>query len=133
MEQRKGKQPQQRSVGIAHEGVDDIDERGGVAKAEDENAKGKEQSHDEMCHLAQAFIVRTLADVYAERCGESRQRTVNGGERCGKDAYKEEYGNVLDGIAYKVMIGIVRYMPLELAARTIGYLQGKTKNKNNDV
>ena len=106
VKQCKRKESQQRTVGVADQGVDDVDEGTGVAEAEDKDAQGKEHGHGEMGHFAQALVIGPLADVYAEGCGEGRQRTVNGRERCGQYAEKEYYRNVLQGITYEQVIGI---------------------------
>ena len=80
VEQGKREKSQQRTVGVADKGVDDIDEGIGLAEAEAEDAQGKEHGHGEVRPLAQTLIVGPLADVYAESGGQGCQRTVNSRE-----------------------------------------------------
>ena len=106
VEQGEGEKSQQRTVGVSDEGVDDVDEGICLAEAEDKDTQGKEQRHNEVRRLAQAFVVGSLADVNAEGGGEGSQRTVNSRERCGQYAEKEDDRNVLQGISYEQVVGI---------------------------
>lgn len=47
----------------------------------------------------------------------------------GYKAYKKDKAYMIDGLSYKILISIVRHMPLEMAAKAIGYIQSKTKDK----
>ncbi|MBR4462800.1 MAG: SDR family oxidoreductase [Erysipelotrichaceae bacterium] len=54
-------------------------------------------------------------------------RTAKNAAKTGYDLYDSKKAYAIDGPAYKLIIGIARHLPLELCARTIGYLQSKTK------
>ena len=56
-------------------------------------------------------------------------RSVVDAAKTGYALFETNKPYLIDGLPYKIMISIVRHMPLELAARTIGYLQSKTKKK----
>ena len=106
VKQCKRKESQQRTVGVADKDVDDVDEGTGVAEAEAEDTQRQEQRHNEVRRLAQTLVVGPLADVYAEGCGEGRQRTVNGREGSCQYAEKEDDGNVLQSITYEQVVRI---------------------------
>lgn len=100
----------------------------------------REELKNDNIHVSVLCPAPTKTDFWKVANGETTSvydnlfaRTALDAARTGYDMFIKNKAFAIDGIAYKVMIGIVRYMPLELAARTIGYLQGKTKNKNNDV
>lgn len=58
-------------------------------------------------------------------------RSITDAAKTGYDLFETNKPYAIDGLPYKLMISFIRHMPLELAARTIGYLQSKTKNKTN--
>ena len=62
---------------------------------------------------------------YAEEFARSSEDVA----KTGMKIIDENKAYAVDGLAFKIMIGIVRHMPIELAARAVGFIQSKTKNK----
>lgn len=78
----------------------------------------------------------TKSDFWKVANGETASVYDNVLSRTPVDAAKTGYAlfennkpYAIDGVAYKVLIGLVRHMPLELCARTVGFIQSKTKKK----
>ena len=99
----------------------------------------REELKNENIHVSVLCPAPTKTDFWKVANGETTSvydnlfaRTAADAADTGFKMFRQNKAFAIDGLAYKVMIGIVRYMPLELAARTIGYIQGKTKNRKND-
>ena len=99
----------------------------------------REELKNDNIHVSVLCPAPTKTDFWKVANGETTSvydnlfaRTAADAADTGFKMFRQNKAFAIDGLAYKVMIGIVRYMPLELAARTIGYLQGKTKNRKND-
>ena len=56
-------------------------------------------------------------------------RTITDAAKTGYELFETNKAYAIDGYPYKLMISLVRLMPLELSARLMGYLQSKTKKK----
>jgi len=59
-------------------------------------------------------------------------RTVNDAAKTGIKLFEKNKAYSIDGLPYKVLIEMARIMPLELCAKTIGYIQRKTKGASNE-
>ena len=78
----------------------------------------------------------TRSDFWSVANGETASVYDNILSRKPSDAAKTGYRlftsnkpYLVDGIAYKLMIGFVRHMPLELCARAVSFFQSRTKKK----
>lgn len=56
-------------------------------------------------------------------------RTSKDAAKTGFDMFSENKAYAIDGITYKILIGLIRHMPLELVAKYLGKIQAKTKKK----
>ena len=56
-------------------------------------------------------------------------RTSEDAAKTGYDMFIKNKAYAIDGLAYSALIQLVRHLPLELAARAVGYIQSKTKQK----
>lgn len=78
----------------------------------------------------------TKSDFWTVANGETAAVYDNLFARTGKDAARTGYDMFIknkpyavDGLPYKLIIQVVRHLPLEMAARAVGFLQSKTKKK----
>ena len=100
----------------------------------------REELKNDNIHVSVLCPAPTKTDFWKVANGETTSvydnifsRSPEDAAKTGYDMFEKNKAYAIDGLAYKFMIGIVRYMPLELAARTLGYIQSKTKDKKNDV
>lgn len=56
-------------------------------------------------------------------------RSATDAAKTGYSIFENNKAYEIDGYPYKFMIALVRHLPLELAARAIGFVQSKTKSK----
>lgn len=56
-------------------------------------------------------------------------RTCEDAAKTGYEIFEKNKAYAIDGKAYKFIIGAARLMPIELAARAVGFIQSKTKHK----
>ena len=89
-EESEGKESQQRAIGVAHNGVDGIDERRGVDHPDQQDAGHEEYAHGYMYPTPQTFVGRSAADIDAVAGSECRQSRVGRREGCRYDAQREE-------------------------------------------
>ena len=80
-EQAKGKETQQWSIGIRHDGVDGVYQRRMVKLMEQEDKKHKQNADSQVSALTQALIVCPTLDIHTVTGGERRQGRVGTGER----------------------------------------------------
>lgn len=57
-------------------------------------------------------------------------RTSEDAAKTGYNVMKNNKLYSIDGIPYKILIGIARILPVEFVAKVIGFIQSKTKEKN---
>ena len=58
-------------------------------------------------------------------------RTATDAAKTGYELFTSNKPYAIDGVPYKILIGFVRHMPLELCARAVGFVQSKTKKKKD--
>ena len=58
-------------------------------------------------------------------------RTPAQAAAAGMKMYEENRPYAVDGLTYKLLIGVARHLPIELCARAVGFIQSKTKQKKN--
>lgn len=56
-------------------------------------------------------------------------RTTTDAAKTGYEMFELNKPYAIDGLAYKLLIGFARHLPLELCARLVGLVQSKTKKK----
>ena len=59
-------------------------------------------------------------------------RTATDAAKTGYELFTTNKPYLIDGLPYRIMIGFVRHMPLELCARAVGFVQSKTKKKKEE-
>lgn len=69
-EESEGEEPQQRTVGIAGDGIDGVDERRGVQGAEEKDEEHEEETHRDMRLLTEPLVACLTADIHAVARGE---------------------------------------------------------------
>ena len=57
-------------------------------------------------------------------------RTCEDAAKTGYEIFEKNKAYAIDGRVYRFMIGAARLMPIELAARAVGFIQSKTKHKS---
>ena len=57
-------------------------------------------------------------------------RTCEDAAITGYEIFEKNKAYAIDGMVYRFMIGAARLMPIELAARAVGFIQSKTKHKS---
>ena len=57
-------------------------------------------------------------------------RTCKDAAKTGYEIFEKNKAYAIDGKAYKLIIGAARLMPIELAARAVGFIQSKTKHRS---
>ena len=57
-------------------------------------------------------------------------RTSTDAAKTGYKLFEDNKAYAVDGLSFKVLVGIARVMPIELAARAVGFIQSKTKKEN---
>lgn len=60
-------------------------------------------------------------------------RTVENAASTGMKIIENNKAYEVDGLAFKILIGIQRHLPISLATKIIGFVQAKTKTKKNDA
>ena len=88
--QTKGKETQQRSIGIGHKDINGVYQGGGIHGAEQQDKEHKGKTHDEMCSFAQLLILRLLTDVHTIAGRQGCQRRIGTGERGCQNAEEKE-------------------------------------------
>ena len=97
----------------------------------------EELKHDNI-HVSVLCPAPTKSDFWTVANGETASVYNNIFARSSKDAAKTGYdmfiknkAYAVDGLPYKIMIQMVRHMPLELLARSVAFVQSKTKKRKN--
>lgn len=97
----------------------------------------REELKDDNIHVSVLCPAPTKSDFWKVAGGETTAvynnifaRTAQNAAKTGYELYESEKPYAIDGMAYKVLIGIARHLPLELAARSVGFLQSKTKKRH---
>ena len=89
-QQSEGKQTQQRAVSIADNGVDSINQTGGVDGFKHQDKQYKYHAHQHMNPLAEAFIPTLLQQIDATDGCQRRQGRVGTGERRSHNTENEQ-------------------------------------------
>ena len=94
----------------------------------------REELKDEDIHVSVLCPAPTKSPFWEVAGGETTAvynnifaRTAKNAARTGYGLYDSKKAYAIDGPAYKLLIAVARHLPLELCARTIGYIQSKTK------
>ena len=89
----EAEEPQQRTIGVACQTIDGVDDGAAAYNMEDGDAEGKGQGDCHMYAMADAKGLRGLyaillypQDIDADTGGQRRHRTIGAGERCGRNA-----------------------------------------------
>ena len=89
-EQSEGKETQQRTIGIATEDIDSINDTRGVDYTEDKNENDEECGYDQMYPLAQPLVIGTFEEVDTHARREGCQSAVGTRETRCHDTNREE-------------------------------------------
>ena len=89
-EQPVGKQPEQRSVGVRHYGVDCVEKRSRLGIAEHQNACHKHGANAKVRAATKLLVIRPSADVDAKAGGERSKCRIGAAERRSHYAEREQ-------------------------------------------
>ena len=97
----------------------------------------REELRKENIHVSVLCPAPTRSDFWEVANGETTAvydnilaRSCEDAARTGYKMFEKNKAYAIDGTAYKIIIGVARLMPIELAARAVGFIQSKTKRKN---
>ena len=99
----------------------------------------REELKDENINVSTLCPAPTKSDFWTRANGETSAvyknilaRTPASAANTGIKMYEKNKAFAIDGVPYKFLIGVARMLPLEMCAKTIGFLQSKTKSKKGE-
>ena len=97
----------------------------------------REELRKENIHVSVLCPAPTKSDFWEVANGKTTAvydnilaRTCEDAAKTGYEIFEKNKAYAIDGTAYKFIIGAARLMPIELAARAVGFIQSKTKHKS---